>query len=75
MLDQVRRDGPGVGERAASLVALSAVHGFALWQAAGIVFDGWALAVAGRTAEGIARIEDGLEAYRATGGGFSCRTF
>ena len=49
------------------LVALSAEHGFALWQAAGIVLDGWALAEAGHTVEGIARIEDGLDAYRATG--------
>ena len=67
MLDQVRRDGPGVRERAAALVSLSAEHGFALWQAAGIVLDGWALAEGGRAVEGIARIEDGLEAYRATG--------
>ena len=69
MLDQVRRDGPGVRERAAALVALSAEHGFALWQAAGIVLDGWALAEGGRAVAGIARIESGLEAYRATGAG------
>jgi hypothetical protein len=69
MLDQVRRDALGVRQRAAALIALAAEHGFALWQAAGVVFDGWALAERGRAAEGIARIEDGLDAYRATGAG------
>jgi predicted ATPase len=69
MLDQIRRDALGVRQRAAALVALAAEHGFALWQAAGAVLDGWALAERGRAAEGIARIEAGLEAYRATGAG------
>ena len=69
MLDQVRRDAPAVRQRAAALVALSAEHGLALWQAAGTVLDGWALAEGGRALEGIARIEGGLGAYRATGAG------
>jgi class 3 adenylate cyclase/predicted ATPase len=69
MLDQIRREIPGVRQRAAALVALSAEHGFALWQAAGVAFDGWALAERGRAAEGIARIESGLDSYRATGAG------
>ena len=51
------------------MVALSAEHGFALWQAAGIVLDGWALADGGRALTGIARMEDGLGKYRATGAG------
>ncbi|HEX6011758.1 MAG TPA: AAA family ATPase [Geminicoccaceae bacterium] len=67
MLDQIRRDAPGLAQRAAALAALAAEHGFALWRAAGAVFDGWLLAEEGRAAEGIARIEDGLVAYRATG--------
>jgi predicted ATPase len=69
MLDQIRRDLPQLGQRTAELVALSTEHGFALWQAAGVVFDGWTLAEGGRATEGIARIEDGLDAYRATGAG------
>jgi predicted ATPase len=69
MVSQALRDGPGVREHAAALVGLSAEHGFALWQAAGIVLDGWALAETGHALEGIARIEDGLDAYRATGAG------
>ena len=70
MLDQIRGDALGVRQQAASLIALGTEHGFALWQAAGAVFDGWALAERGRAAEGIARIEDGFDAYRATGAGF-----
>jgi predicted ATPase/class 3 adenylate cyclase len=67
MLDQIRGDVPCVRQRAAELSALSAEHGFAQWQAAGVAFDGWAIAERGRAAQGIVRIEDGLDAYRATG--------
>jgi predicted ATPase/class 3 adenylate cyclase len=67
MLDQVRRDVPYVRQRAAALIGLSAEHGFAQWRAVGVAFDGWAIAEQGRAVEGIARIEDGVDAYRATG--------
>jgi predicted ATPase len=69
MLDQVRRDAPQLRQRTAELVTLAAEHGFAMWQAAGAVLDGWALAERGRAPEGIARIEDSFDAYRATGAG------
>jgi predicted ATPase len=58
---------PSVRQRAAALVTLATEHGFAQWQAVGIAFGGWVVAEQGRAVEGIARIEDGLEAYRATG--------
>jgi predicted ATPase/class 3 adenylate cyclase len=67
MLDQVRGDALGVGQHAAALVALAAEHGFPLWHALGVAFEGWALAQQGRVAEGIAQIEAGLHAYQATG--------
>jgi predicted ATPase len=67
MLDQIRREVPQLRQRTAELVALAAEHDFAMWQAAGAVLAGWVLAQEGRAVEGIARIEDGLEAYRATG--------
>jgi predicted ATPase len=67
MLDQLRRDILGAGRRAAALVALAAEHGFAFWHALGVAFEGWALAQQGRAVEGMAQIEDGLSAYRATG--------
>jgi predicted ATPase len=67
MLDQVRGDVPCVRQRAAALIGLSAEHGFAQWQAAGIAFGGWVVAEQGRAVEGIARIEQGIEAWRTTG--------
>jgi predicted ATPase len=67
MLDQVRRDTLGAGQRATAMAALAAEHGFVLWQAAGVAFEGWGLAERGRAMDGIKRIQDGLDAYRATG--------
>jgi predicted ATPase len=67
MLDQLSLDVPGAGQQAVAMAALAAEHGFPLWQAASMVFDGWTLAERGRAAEGIERIQDGLDAYRATG--------
>jgi predicted ATPase/class 3 adenylate cyclase len=67
MFDQIRRDLPCARQRAAALIALATEHGFAQWQAAGVALDGWALVEHGRAKEGIARIERGIEAWRATG--------
>jgi predicted ATPase len=67
MLDQVRGDVALVQQQARALVALAAEHGFAQWQAVGTASGGWVVAEQGRAVEGIARIEDGLDAYRATG--------
>jgi predicted ATPase len=67
MLDQVRGDVLCLRQRAAALVTLATEHGFAQWQAVGAAFGGWVVAEQGRAVEGIARIEDGIEAYRATG--------
>jgi len=55
-------------ERLASdLIELSTRYGFALWLAIGKVFRGWARSASGSTAEGLSRIEDGIEDCRATG--------
>jgi predicted ATPase len=67
MLDQVRGDVALVQQRARALVALAAEHSFAQWQAVGAACGGWVVAEQGRAVEGIARIQDGLDAYRATG--------
>jgi predicted ATPase len=69
MFDQIRRDVQCLRERAAALVPLAIEHGFTQWQAAGVALDGWALVEDGRAKKGIARIEQGLEAWRATGAG------
>jgi predicted ATPase len=52
--------------RADALIAVSDEHGFPYHRAVGTVFRGWALAGSGQTAEGIALLEAGVAAYRAT---------
>jgi hypothetical protein len=55
-------------ERCASdLIELSTRQNFALWLAAGKVLRGWARSASGGTAEGLSRIEDGIEEWRASG--------
>ena len=48
-------------------MAVSVEHGFSFWRADGIKLLGWALAMQGRPAEGLAHLREGLGAYRATG--------
>jgi predicted ATPase len=52
---------------ASDLTELSTSHLFAQWLAVGQLFRGWSRSVAGETAEGISRIEDGIEDWRAGG--------
>jgi predicted ATPase len=59
---------PAVVEHLASdLIEVSARHNFAHWLATGAVCRGWARSASGDTAEGIARIEEGIGDYRAIG--------
>jgi predicted ATPase len=59
---------PANVERLASdLIELSTRHHFAFWRTAGEVFRGWAQSISGNTAQGIARIEEGITDWRATG--------
>jgi class 3 adenylate cyclase/predicted ATPase len=75
MLHQFRREGPLTQERAEAGRALAAEQGFALWVAWGTFFRGWALterspapgAGQGQGEEGIAQMQQGLAAWRATG--------
>ena len=63
-----RERNPAEGERLSSdLIELATRHSFAHWQAIGEVFRGWARSALGNTTEGLSRIEDGIEEYRATG--------
>jgi len=55
-------------ERLASeLIELSTRQNFAYWLAIGAVLCGWARSASGDTAEGISRIEDGIEDLRTDG--------
>jgi predicted ATPase len=54
-------------ERAEAAICLAKEHGLLPWTVPGSIIRGWALAQQGHAREGIAQIEQGLIAYRATG--------
>jgi class 3 adenylate cyclase/predicted ATPase len=62
-----RREVQAVQERAEELIGLSTEQGFPMWLAYGTILRGWALTAQGEGAEGIAQINQGLVAHRATG--------
>jgi predicted ATPase len=67
MFHQFRREVRAVQERAEATISLATAQGFPFWMAFGSLMRGWALAQQGQAQEGIAQIEQGLRAYRATG--------
>jgi predicted ATPase len=67
IVQQWRRETRAAQETAERLVALSTEHGLSLWLALGTIQRGLAFAENGFSAEGIARMEEGLAALRATG--------
>jgi predicted ATPase len=56
-----------VDRLASELIELSTRHHFALWQAIGAIYRGWARSASGDTEEGIRWIEQGTKDFRATG--------
>ncbi|HEV8718957.1 MAG TPA: adenylate/guanylate cyclase domain-containing protein [Candidatus Binatia bacterium] len=64
---QLCREGQRTKERAEAAITLSTEQGLPFWLAAGESYRGWSLAEEGQGEEGIARIRQGLAAYRATG--------
>jgi predicted ATPase/GTPase SAR1 family protein len=59
---------PAEVERLAlDLIELSTRQNFASWLPGGVVLRGWARSASGDPAEGIARIEEGIRDYQATG--------
>jgi class 3 adenylate cyclase/predicted ATPase len=67
-IHQYRREWQSAQERAEALIALATEHGFPLWLAEGTMVRGWALAMQGQGAEGIAQMRQGEAAFQATGG-------
>jgi DNA-binding winged helix-turn-helix (wHTH) protein/predicted ATPase len=63
-LHQFRRDVPLAKARAATAMELATEGGFSLWAAHAMVLHGWALAMQGQGAAGIAEISRGLAAWR-----------
>src|SRR5262245_56418432 len=64
---QFRREVRAAQERAEATIRLAKEQGFTLFRARGAVLRGWALAHQGQAQEGIAQINQGLIALRATG--------
>jgi tetratricopeptide (TPR) repeat protein len=72
---QFCRNAQAAGELAEEAVSVSTKHDLEYYRGMGVVFDGWALTQRGRIAEGIARLQMGLEVFRATEGGLMLSTF
>jgi predicted ATPase len=66
-LHQYRREAQRVQERVEAVIALCTEQGFPFWLPYGTILRGWALAELGQGEEGIALIQQGLAAVRATG--------
>src|SRR5215831_8603726 len=64
---QFRREGPAAQEHAAAALQLTTDQGFPHWRAYGALLHGWALAHQGEAQEGIAQLQQGMLARRATG--------
>jgi adenylate cyclase len=64
---QLRREALQAEQRAATAVAFSTEHGFALLEAWGTMLQGWAWAAQGQRAEGIAQMHRGFALHRSTG--------
>jgi predicted ATPase len=61
------RDVPATQACAAATIALTAEHGFLFWRRDGKIWQGWALAMQGQSAEGIAQMQQELAARRSMG--------
>jgi predicted ATPase len=64
---QFRRENRATQEQAEALMTLATEQGFALWVPFATILQGWALAEQGQCIEGMARIRQGMTAWRATG--------
>jgi predicted ATPase len=66
-LQQFRHEVPLAEQQAQNAIAFSQQHGLLLPKAASTIVHGWALALQGRHQEGIAQIQQGIEAFRHAG--------
>ena len=64
---QMRRDAAAARKSADAAVALTTELEIRFWRGCAIAPQGWALAEDGQVGEGIARVQEGLDAQRATG--------
>jgi predicted ATPase len=67
VVSQYRRDVSAAYEHAAAAVTLSTAQGFPPWAATGTIVHGWAMAMQGQGAEGLAQVYQGIAAFGTTG--------
>jgi predicted ATPase len=67
ILHHLRHEVPLTQARAEAAMTLATDHGFPLFLAEATPLRGWALATSGHGEEGIAQIQEGLDAYRRRG--------
>ena len=68
LFHQLDRNPLAVREQSGFLIDFATEHSLPFWQALGGIFHGWASAESGRLEAGIAELQAGLAAYRATSG-------
>ena len=66
LCSQMRREVAATLEQAEAAVALAIEHGFPHWAAMGSILCGWALAMRDRSEAGMAKLSQGVAAWRAT---------
>ena len=69
VVQQYRHEARAAQKAAERAIALSAEHGFTFWLPVATILRGWAMAQQGLNEQGIAQMEEGLVAFRATGPG------
>jgi predicted ATPase len=67
LLHQRRGEVDAVNKWADAAITLATEHTFPHWLALGTMYAGWAMVAQGWRAEGVARIQQGLDGYRAAG--------
>ena len=72
---QLRRHPQDTLAQAAAVLTLAQEHAFSYLEAMGRVFQGWAVAMQGQVAEGMAQMHQGLAAYQAIVGGVALPHF
>lgn len=70
-IHQMRREVAQTLAQTEAGIAFATEHGFALFRVMGMILHGWALAMGGRTEEGIEELRRGMEGYFRTGAGSS----
>jgi predicted ATPase len=65
VVHMLRREPVSVGELAGAAIEVASKNGFPYWVAVGNILHGWACAMLGETADGIAELQRGLEGCRA----------